>query len=405
MPKRVGELNESDLRSLKIGTHFVGGVGGLTLQVGSYSERLKRRSASWVLRIYVGERRQNIGLGSYPEISLAEARRIALEQKQNLSLGYDPLQQKRAVRRTLAQNSRLQTTFKQCALEFLEFYTKGLSNKKHIAQWYSTLHTYAIPELGNRRLEEITTQDIVSVLRKTWFRVPETTRRLQGRIEKIFDYAISAGYRESQNPARWRNHLSIQLPNPERIRSVKNYPSLPYQLAPQFVAVLEKQPGIAAKALLFLILTAVRSGSVRNARWQDLNLATKEWNIPGGHTKTGRPHRVPLTPQMLCLLDRLGRDSELLFPSRKGQTLSDMSLNALMRAMLIRGVLSDKAVPHGFRSTFKVWAMECTDYPSELSEMCLMHSIGSRVYQAYQRSDLFIKRRQLMEAWSNFLYN
>lgn len=405
MPKRVRELAEDELFDLPEGVHFVGGVGGLTLQIGNYSESLRRRSASWVLRIYVGERRRNIGLGSFPEVSLATARKVALEQKQKLALGCDPLQQKRDIRRALTQNSHKQKTFKECSLEFLAFYTKGLSNHKHIAQWYSTLNSYAFPEFGNKRLEEITTQDIVAALRPTWFRVPETARRLQGRVEKIFDYAISAGYRESQNPARWRNHLSIQLPHPERIRPVKNYPAMPYQVTPKFINVLTRQPGVSAKALLFLILTAVRSGSVRTARWQDFNLETREWNIPAAHTKTGRPHRVPLTPQMIILLDGLGKGSELLFPSRKDSPLSDMSLNALMRTMLIRGVLAEKAVPHGFRSTFKVWAMECTDYPSELSEMCLMHYVGSRVYKAYQRSDLFIKRRQLMEDWNNFLYN
>ena len=403
MPKKCAELGESDLRGLGIGTHFVGGVGGLTLRIGSYSERTKRRNASWVLRLYVGVQRRNIGLGSYPEISLVKAREIARDLKLRAITGHDPLVDRRVAKRELARRAATSKTFADCTNEFLAFYTAELTNAKHIAQWGSTLKAHAFPVLGSRLMGEITTQDVLSVLRPIWFKTPETARRIQGRMEKILDYAISAGYGITQNPARWRNHLAIQLPNPKKLRPVENYPSLAYQDTPTFLRYLNQQSGTAARALHFLILTCVRSGTVREARWENFDFVSMEWRIPAEHTKTGRPHRVPITPQMLIILDNLPRLGELTFPSKTGTKLSDMALNSLMRTMHRRGILQKKAVPHGFRSTFKVWAMECTDYPSEISEMCLMHAVGNTVYKAYQRSDLFQKRRSLMIDWCRYL--
>jgi integrase len=260
--------------------------------------------------------------------------------------------------------------------------------------------------MGDRPIAHITVDEVLDVLQPIWEIKTETASRVQKRMERVFDFAVTEELR-STNPARWKNFLSLRLPAPGRIATVQHYPSLPYQGLPDFMQALSKRNGMAARALEFLILTAVRSGSVRHARWSEIDFQAREWRIPSEHTKTrSGDHRVPLTDQMIQLLRSLPRtlDQPLIFPSPRGRMLSDMALNALMRKMKASGDLWTEAVPHGFRSTFRVWAAEATDYPSELAELCLMHSVGSTVYRAYQRSDLFEKRRDIMRDWNEAAY-
>jgi len=247
---------------------------------------------------------------------------------------------------------------------------------------------------------------VLKVLLPIWQVKTETASRVQKRMERVFDLALTKGLIQS-NPARWKNYLSVRLPSPGRIASVKHFPSLPYQDLPAFMQALSKRNGMGARALEFLILTAVRSGSVRQARWSEIDFNAREWRIPKEHTKTrSGDHRVPLTDQMITLLQSLPRsiDQTLVFHSPTGRMLSDMALNVLMRKMRASGELPMDAVPHGFRSTFRIWSAEATNYPSELAELCLMHAVGSSVYRAYQRSDLFDKRRQIMADWNSAVY-
>jgi integrase len=402
MPKLVKQWGQSDLKTLQEGVHFVGQPAGLTLHVKPSKGQNSRLKASWILRVYVGSRRRNLGLGTYPEVGLAEARKKASEIKLLCSQGVDPIRQKHEQRQQVELTTAKKRTFQQVAEEYLAIHEADYRNEKHRKQWRSTLESYAYPQIGNIPVPDIAIEDVLAVLQPIWTTKTETASRLQGRLERIFDLAITSGLRET-NPARWRNFLSVRLPSPSRIATVTHLPSLPYRDLGRFTDALSRRSGMAARALEFLILTAVRSGSVRQARWSEVDFEGLEWRIPKDHTKTrAGDHRVPLTQQMVALLETLPRrpDTDLIFPSKNGKMLSDMSLNMLMRKMRASGDLWIDAVPHGFRSTFRVWAAEATSYPSELAELCLMHSVGSSVYQAYQRSDLFEKRRQIMADWS-----
>jgi len=406
MPKIVKEWSLKDLKSASPGVHFVGGVGGLTLHIKPANKPGVRPPASWVLRVYVGAKRRNLGLGPYPEISLAEARRRALEVRNLCAQGVDPMHHKHEKRLKVEVHKSPDVTFKQIADQYLATHAVNYRNAKHSQQWLSSLRNYAYSDLGDIAVSDVTAEQILKVLKPIWETKTETAKRLQGRIEKIFDLAVASGLRET-NPARWKNYLSLRLPAPGRIAEVKHYPSLPYQALPQFMQALSGRSGMGARALEFLILTAVRSGSVRQARWPEIDFHAREWRIPSQHTKTKTGvHRVPLTDQMIRLLRSLPRtlDQPLIFPSPSGKMLSDMALNSLMRKMRASGDLWEDAVPHGFRSTFRVWAAETTAYPAELAELCLMHSVGSSVYRAYQRSDLFEKRRDIMRDWNDAVF-
>jgi integrase len=402
MPRIKKELSARDLKDAPIGVHFVGGVGGLTLHVKPGSPDRDRRSASWVLRVYVGSKRRNLGLGSYPEVSISEARRRALEIKALCARGIDPVREKRITRLKATQAMTTDKTFKQVAEQYLAAHENDYRNTKHRQQWRNTIQTYAFPVIGSIPVGEVGLDHVLQVLEPIWTIKTETAKRLQGRLEKIFDLAITSGLRET-NPARWKNYLSVRLPAPSRIAAVAHYPSVPYQELWRFMGALSQRRGMAARALEFLILTAVRSGSVRKARWGEIDLRALEWRIPKDHTKSGaQDHRVPLTDAMCRILRALPRriDTDLIFPSSNGKMLSDMALNGLMRSMRRSGDLWMNAVPHGFRSTFRVWAAEATNHSAELAELVLMHTVGDSVYAAYQRSDLFEKRRQIMAEWN-----
>jgi len=406
MPKLNKELTALEVKRLKEGIHFVGGVGGLTLQVSEFNQELRRCPASWVLRVYVGGIRRNLGLGPYPEISVGEARLRARAIKADVELGTDPIQEKANVRAALRAEIAKGKSFKECADAFMAAHAKDYENAKHAKQWESTVRNYAYPVIGNLLVRDITLDDVLDVLKPIWDEKTETAKRLQGRIEKVIDFAISSGYRTSINPARWKGNLSLHLSPPSKIAPVKNFDSLPYRATPDFIKKLRKRVGPAARALEFLILTAVRSNTVRLATWKEIDLDEGIWNIPAANTKTRKPHRVPLSREAMDLLRSLPQmvGSKLVFPSPRGKVISDMTMNQVMKRMRKDDDLTLPAVPHGFRSTFKVWATEQTEYPSELTEICLMHKVGDAVYEAYQRSDMFEKRRAVMRSWSDFLY-
>lgn len=406
MPRITKEWSAKDVQNAPSGVHFVGGVSGLTLQVGNPSTGTSKRPASWVLRVCVGSTRRNLGLGKYPEISLQQARKRALELKSLCVQGIDPLKERADRIQRAAESKRLTRSFRSVADDYLRIQSVSTQSQKHRHQWRSSLQTYVYPKIGDRPIAHITVDEVLGVLQPIWDIKTETASRVQKRMERVFDLAVTEGLRPT-NPARWRNFLSLRLPAPGRIATVQHYPSVPYQGLPEFMQALSRRNGMAARALVFLILTAVRSGSVRQAKWSEIDFQAREWRIPSEHTKTrSGDHRVPLTDQMIRLLRSLPRtlDQPLIFPSPKGRMLSDMALNVLMRKMRTSGELPMDAVPHGFRSTFRVWAAEATDYPSELAELCLMHSVGSTVYRAYQRSDLFEKRRDIMRDWNEAVY-
>lgn len=298
----------------------------------------------------------------------------------------------------------------------MDAHATDYSSEKHRKQWSSTLNAYAFTTIGDMLVADISMRHVLDVLQQNtthrngttgrlWYLKPETAKRLLDRIRTVLDYATVNDYRAGTNPATWTGYLDTQLPSTKGLKKVKHQPAVPYTQIGDFMVQLRKNESMSAKALEFLILTGVRSGSVREADWSEINFDEQLWVIPKEHTKAKQEHRVPLQPQAIKLLKGLKKiaGSEKVFPSPAGKALSDMALSQLMRGMRDRGELTVKAVPHGFRSTFRDWSAEQTNYPDEIRKAASMHSVGDSVKAAYQRTDLLEKRRHLMEEWANFL--
>ena len=417
MPKIAKPLSDLQVRRItRVGWHAVGGVAGLLLQVRKPTNEGAQMPRSWILRIKVGEQRQPIGLGSYPQVSLAVAReqaaKLSIEAKQGVNLKAKKIAQRSALIAAAAKNK----TFQECAAAYMDAHSSDYTNEKHRKQWPSTLVTYAYPIIGNMLVSEIAMRDVRNVLEqetvvnkntkgKLWYVKTETAKRLLGRIKTVLDYATVNEYRSGTNPAQWTGFLSTQLPSPKKIQKKEHHPSVPYQQMGDFMSKLRSSQSLSANALELLILTAVRSGSVRNAEWTEIDFDNSLWVIPPEHTKSRKEHRVPLQPQAIKLLKSLTRSSgsNLVFPSRTNKALSDMALNQLMRGMRKRGELTVEGVPHGFRSTFRDWAAEQTAYPDEIRKAASGHAVGDYVKEAYQRTDLLDKRRNLMNEWANYI--
>ncbi len=375
------------------GLHFVGGVSGLALNVTSTGAR------SWILRATVGTARREIGIGSCSNVPLAMARERAREARQAIERGLDPVAERRAARSARSATAAAAWTFDQCVQGFLKDNSRKWSNPKHAAQWEATLTTYASPTLGKLLVQDIDVPHVLAVLRPIWETKTETASRMRGRIEAVLSWATVSKYRKGDNPARWKGNLSAILPAPGDVASVTHHEALPVRDVGAFMVKLREQAGMGARALEFAILTAARSGEVRGAKWAEFDLAAAVWTVPAARMKAGKEHRVPLPEPALTLLQALPRidDGELVFPAPRGGQLSDMTLSAVLRRM---GVA---AVPHGFRSTFRDWCSEHTNYPRDVAEMALAHAIGDKVEAAYRRGDLFDKRRQMMGDWAAFL--
>lgn len=343
---------------------------------------------SWVLRYQVQGRRHDLGLGAYPDVTLAMAREKALKARQLIAAGGDPITVKRQAK---------PKTFHDAALELIESKRHGWKNAKHAAQWTSTLETYVFPRIGAMQIANVTTADVVGALKPIWSQKPETANRVRQRVEAVLDYASALGIREGDNPARWRGHLDHLLPKPKKVKAVKHHPALPHADIADFMADLSNRTGVAARALGFTILTAARSGETRGMTWAEIDLQNKIWTIPAQRMKAGKEHRVPLTADMITQLGPTRDDDALVFESqtKASRPISDMSMTALLRRLGRKDI-----TVHGFRSTFRDWAGETTGFAREVIEAALAHGIKDKSEAAYARSDLFDKRRKLMEAWS-----
>jgi integrase len=417
MPKIAKSLSPVEVNRIKTpGWHAVGGVAGLLLQVREPAREGAQISRSWILRVRVGDKRQPFGLGAYPQVSLAEAREQAKKLVADARQGVNPKEKKKSARSALLSAAARNKTFQECADAYMEAHSQDYSNDKHRKQWAATLETYAYPVIGKQLVSDITMRSVLDVLLqdtqsadktvgKLWHTKTETAKRLLGRIKTVLDFATVNEYRTGTNPAQWTGHLDTQLPSPKKLAGIKHHPAIPYGDMGDFMKRLRANGSMSAKALEFLVLTGVRSGSVRLADRSEIDFTKKLWVIPAAHTKTKQEHRVPLAPQAIKLLLSLPTmaGTTKLFPSARGGALSDMALSQLMRGMRDRGELHVEAVPHGFRSTFRDWGAEQTSYPDEIRKAASGHTVGDSVQQAYQRTDLLEKRRKMMDDWAKFL--
>ena len=396
MPRKLhNALTPLSVKNAKPGRHADG--AGLHLLVKETGAR------SWVYRFMLKGKSRDIGLGAAGPngITLAAARDLALALRLKVKSGIDPLEERQresANALASAQASMVAgITFKTVAEAYIAANETNWRNGKHRQQWRNTLATYVYPIIGDLPVADISTAHVLSVLEPIWQAKPETASRIRGRIETVLDAAKARGYRQGENPARWRGHIAPWLPTRSRLTR-GHHKAMPYNELPAFISALRKREAVAALALEFAIHTAARTGEVIGARWEEVDLVRATWTIPADRMKAGKEHRVPLSPRAVEILrDTMELRKEWLFPAAKGGRLSSMAMTMLLRRMKV-----DVTV-HGFRSSFRDWAAESTGYAHEVVEMALAHTIESKVERAYRRGDLFDKRRRLAQDWTVFL--
>jgi len=383
MGRTTNKLTAVGIASLR-GRSRHGDGGGLWLNI-SHSG-----SKAWVFRWSPkGGKPREMGLGSYPAVSLANARQLAVGYREHVAAGRDPKAER---------DKGTGKLFGDVVAAYLEAMSPKWTNDKTRWQWRSTLMDVC-RGLHKRPVAQIDTPDVLGILNKMWLTTPETAARVRMRIERVLYYAKAQGWRDGENPARWRGHLENILPQRDR-RLVKHHPAMRYADLPEFMLRLRATEALAARALELLILTASRTGEVLKAQWSEIDLEARVWCIPAERMKAKNEHRIPLSGAALAVVGPLHemRVSDYVFPGQKaGKPLSNMSMEMVLRRMRMEGV-----TVHGFRSTFRDWCGDETDYPREIAEAALAHRLGDSVELSYRRGDALEKRRQLMEDWSNF---
>lgn len=406
MAKTIDKLAATGLKGK--GPGLYGDGRGLYFQV-------KGESRSWVFRFMRGGKSRYMGLGPFPDVSLAEARQAASTARSLLRSGLDPIDARREQAKVASASRTPEITFDEAAEKYIEMHAAAWGNDKHVAQWRSTLKSYASPILGSLPVRSIDTTLVAAALEPIWKTKTETASRVRGRIENVLDWARVKGYRDGENPARWRGHLSKLLPPKAKVWKVQHHPSLPYSQLPAFIHDLRRHEGVGAAALEFLILTASRTGEVIGMRAEEIDWADRIWRVPAVRMKAKREHRVPLSNIAMSVLSRMNaRNGEYVFPGLSGAGLSNMALlktiermsddrNSMGLPRYKDPKLEDSDITtHGFRATFKTWASEQTNFPNELVEAALAHVKGDKVEAAYLRGTMIERRRELMDAWADF---
>ena len=364
---------------------------GLYLQVTSPS------SKTWIYRYQLRGRRRDLGLGSCKIYSLAIAREKAFEARRKVKEGIDPIEE----RRTTLHDDRITIDFREASGRYIVAKSPEWKNAKHKQQWTNTIAKYCTPIIGSISVNAINTELVLKCLEPIWREKPETATRIRSRIEIILNWAKVKGYRNGENPARWKGHLDQLLPSKPKFAAVRSHASMPYASIPTFMTKLQERSDTACYALTFLILTASRTGEVRNAQWNEIDLCTASWEIPGTRMKSGRNHRIPLSKPALKILATMQTMpmNDFIFPGRKrDKPISDMSMLEVLRRQQIPFMV------HGFRASFRTWVAEKTTFQDDVAEAALAHSVGNKVVAAYQRGDLFEKRCRLMDAWAEFIW-
>jgi integrase len=376
------KLTARKVETAKPGKHSDG--GNLYLIVSETGSR------KWVLRFTWRGKPKEMGLGSATGVTLADAREKAAAARRMIIQGINPIDQRK-------RDGGI-PTFGEMADDVREALSAGFRNEKHKAQWKATLETYAAP-LRNKPVDTVATDDVLVVLKPIWTTKAETASRVRGRIEKVLDAAKAKGFRDGENPARWRGHLDHLLPRPSKLAR-GHHAAMPYEDVATFIAKLREREATAGLALELCILTAARSGEILGMQWSEIDLDKKIWTVPANRMKAGREHRVPLSSRAVAILNQLktARAGEFVFPGQvRNKPLSNMAMEMMLRRMKI-----DDATVHGFRSSFRDWAGNISNFPRELVETALAHVIGDKAEQAYRRSDALEKRRKLMEAWAAY---
>lgn len=395
MARQIGRLKSLTVsRTREKGLYADG--GGLYLQVSSAGTK------SWIFRYRMNGRKtpRDMGLGSLDTVTLAEARVRATEARKSTLDGIDPIEARKAGKRSEALAAASALTFKDSAEKYISAQKAGWRNAKHADQWASTLERYTYPFFGKLPVSAIDTALVLKAIEPIWATKTETASRVRGRIESILDWATARGYRTGDNPARWRGHLDKLLPARKKVQKVKHHEALPYSEIGRFMESLRQQEGVAAKALEWLILTATRTSETIGAKWDEIDFDEKTWAIPADRIKGGKEHRVPLSPDVMKIAKAMQKatDGEYVFPGGKtGKTLSSNALLALLKRMSRANLTA-----HGFRSTFRDWAAEQTNYAREVAEMALAHTVSDKVEAAYRRGGLFTKRQRLMSEWAKY---
>ncbi len=391
-PKGVKDKN-------KPGTY--GDGSGLYLQVAANGTK------SWIYRYQINQRRRWLGLGGFPAVSLAKARKVRDKYRLMVKGGIDPLDVKKEnaakADEVQKQEAARAMTFERCAESYMDDKESEWKNRKHSQQWRNTLKTYAYPVIGDLPVEDVEIEHVLKILQPIWKDKTETATRVRNRVELVLDYASVRRYRQGENPARWKGRLDKILPKPSKVKEIKHHPALPYEEISDFMAQLRAREGLAAKALILTILTASRTSGTLNAEWSEFDLAKAQWVMSKERMKSSKEHRIPLSGAAMELLEDLRRESvsNFVFPGmRKGKPLSNMSMTNVLRRMDYGHVCV-----HGFRSTFRDWIAEKTNFPQRVAETAMAHQLKDRAEAAYQRGDLIQKRVELMEAWASYCFD
>ncbi|MET3717432.1 integrase arm-type DNA-binding domain-containing protein [Pseudomonas sp. PvP001] len=393
----MGKLNPKQIENLTTSGTYEDGEG-LRMVVKPTGKKY------WVLRYQLAGKRREMGLGSFPTITLKKAREAAAEHRKMLSQEIDPLVSRDAERKAsrLAEEARQARaiSFRTVAEDYIAAHKAGWKNAKHSQQWLNTLTTYAFPVIGGTPTEEVTTEQILRILTPIWHTKPETASRVRNRMEMVLDAAKARRLRDGENPARWRGHLDKLLPPRSKVKAVVHHPALPWRELPGLISRIKARHEPTYKAMLLTILTACRTNECLAATWDEIDLRNAVWKIPAHRMKAGKEHRIPLSQPACDVLRSLIRikDNPYVFPStQKGKHLSNMAMLMGLR-YLERGDLTI----HGFRSTFRDWAAESTSYPREVCEQALAHNRQDKAEAAYFRTDLFDKRRAMMDEWAKY---
>lgn len=393
MARTINKLSAVDVAKKSRPGRY-GDGGGLWLQVSKWGTK------AWLFRFTMKGRAREMGLGDVATFSLKEARERARKARQMVADGIDPIEARKEARAATVED-RGRITFAEASARYMKAHASGWRNAKHAEQWQSTLATYAFPVIGELDVAKVTTAHVMQILEPIWTDKTETASRTRGRIERVLDWAKARHFRSGENPARWKGHLNLLLPAPAKVAKVKHHAALPYADLGAFMDRLRALESVSARALEFTILTAVRTGEAIGIQESEIDYANRVWSIPGERMKSGREHRVPLSDRALEILQETPRqaDNPFLFPgTRRGRPLSNMAM-----LELLRGMDGTKGLTvHGFRSTFRDWAAECTNFPREIAEAALAHIVRDKTEAAYQRGDLLEKRRRLMTAWEGF---